>query len=214
VTYEPRLFAVPIQSVIQGDNGQLIRQVWDLLGIHDDAVVLDATYGLGNFWTDVRPAKLIAHDLDPLKGDGVDCRALPEDDASVDVFVLDLPYVIQGGRETSTIPGMLDAYGLNDGPRSKRDLFANHHQAMREARRVLRPGGWLLVKCADAVSSGRRVWLRDFVVDIGRALGFTKYDELVHYSRTGPQPNDDREQKHARRAHSFLVIFHAATTGV
>jgi hypothetical protein len=211
---QQQLFDVPVQSVIVDDNGELIRQAWELLRIPDDAVVLDATYGRGRFWTDVRPVNLIAHDLDPLKGDGVDCRRLPEGDASVDVFVLDLPYVIQGGRETSTIPGMLDAYGLADGPRNEADLFANHHQAMQEAWRVLRPGGWLFVKCADAVSSGRRVWLTDFVSDTGRCLGFTKYDELVHYSSTGPQPIDGREQKHARRAHSFLVVFCAPTTTV
>lgn len=70
------------------DNGEMIRDVVELGYIVPDSdTVLDVTYGLGNWWTCVRPSQLLTHDL---ALDGVDFRHLPEPDSSVDVVVFDL----------------------------------------------------------------------------------------------------------------------------
>ena len=54
---------------------------------------LDATYGLGRFWTKYRPAQLIGVDINPEKSDGLwgpmDFRNLNLQDQAFDVVVFD-----------------------------------------------------------------------------------------------------------------------------
>src|SRR5688572_3505485 len=85
-----------VQSVVHcATNGPLLAaaaQLW----IGPDDLVVDVTYGKGNFWTRYRPGRLVTHDL---ALDGVDFRHLPEAPGSVDVVVFDPPYIPQGGRD-------------------------------------------------------------------------------------------------------------------
>lgn len=194
-----------VQSVVRcQENGPLLAaaaQLW--IGELDS--VLDVTYGRGRFWTKVRPLGLVAHDIHL---DNVDFRHLPEGDATVDVVVFDPPYIAQGGRDTSTVPDFLDAYGLDDVPSTVRELETLIAQGMAEALRVLKPRGRLMVKCMDYVNGGRLVLGHHFVVTTALALGMDQVDEFIHSSGTGPQPPRER-QMHSRRAHSFLCVFQA-----
>lgn len=194
-----------VESVVRTRlNGPLIAVVADLW-INDDDLVVDVTYGRGNFWTVYRPERLVAHDLIV---DGVDFRHLPELDATVDVVVFDPPYIAQGGRETSTVPDMLDRYGLADSPKSVAESQTLIAAGIAEATRVLAPGGRLLVKCMDYVNGGELVLGRHHVVTTALSLGLRQVDEFVHASGCGPQP-EGRRQLHSRRAHSFLCVFRA-----
>lgn len=198
-------FAMPgtVQSVVEcHDNGPLLAaaaQLW----IRPGDLVLDVTYGRGNFWTDYRPDRLVTHDLEL---DGVDFRQLPEADASVDVVIFDPPYIPQGGRETSGIPAFLDRYGLVTVPKTTAELEELIAAGMKEASRVLRPGGRLFVKCMDYICSRQFQAGRHHAVTTALELGLRQVDEFVHYSGLGPQP-PGRRQEHSRRAHSYLCIF-------
>lgn len=198
-------FAMPetVQSVVKSrTNGPLIAaaaQLW----IEDGDRVLDVTYGLGKFWSEYRPEDLTTHDL---ALDGVDFRALPEADQSIDVVVFDPPYIPQGGRETSGEQDFIRRYGLFDGPRNTIDLQALIADGITECFRVLRPGGRLLVKCMDYVNGRRFIQGRHHVVTTAMDLGLQQVDEFVHYSGSGPG-NDDLAQVHSRRVHSFLCVF-------
>ena len=192
-----------VQSVVRSQrNGPLIRAA-AVLWIAAGDVVVDVTYGRGGFWTDYRPATLIAHDI---ATDGVDFRRLPEHDGTVDVVVFDPPYIAQGGRDTSTVPDFLDRYGLTCAPTTTAGIFELVAAGMAEAARVLAPGGRLLVKCMDYVNGGELVLGHHHVVTTALALGLSQVDELVHVSGTGPQP-EGRSQQHSRRAHTFLCVF-------
>lgn len=199
----PLSLAETVQSVVKAQrNGPLIAAA-AVLWIGDDDTVLDMTYGRGLFWTEYRPTTLITHDL---ALDGVDFRSLPEESATVDVVVFDPPYIAQGGRDTSTLPDFLDRYGLVNVPKTTQELDLLIWGGMVEARRVLRPGGRLLVKCMDYINGGRYVQGRHTVVSYAHDLGLVQVDEFVHFSGTGPQPPRPR-QLHSRRAHSFLCVF-------
>lgn len=192
-----------VQSVVQSQrNGPLIAaaaQLW----IRDSDRVVDITYGRGKFWTDYRPTDLTIHDI---ALDGVDFRKLPYEAGAFDVVVFDPPYIAQGGRDTSTLPDFMDRYGLADAPKTVQELDLLVWGGMMEARRVLSPGGRLLVKCMDYVNGGAYVQGRHTVVGYAAGLDLVQVDEFVHYSGTGPQPDRPR-QLHSRRAHSFLCVF-------
>lgn len=194
-----------VQSVVRCQtNGPLLAaaaQLW--IGPND--VVIDVTYGKGNFWTRYRPEHLITHDL---AIDGVDFRQLPEADASVDVVIFDPPYIVTGEATQPSPQQLHDAYGLIGGNYSIPDLKELFAAGMKEGTRVLKPKGRLFVKCMDFVTSGRLVLGHHHVVSTGLALGLEQVDEFIHNSGVGPQP-EGRRQVHSRRAHSFLCIFQA-----
>lgn len=192
-----------IKSVIEARrNGPLLAAAAELwIGATD--LVIDVTYGRGNFWTEYRPVHLVMHDI---ALDGVDFRQLPEADGSVDVVVFDPPYIAQGGRATSTAQEFIARYGLVDAPKSVRESQELIGAGMKEATRVLRRDGRLFVKCMDYVNGGRYVLGRHHVVATALDLGLEQVDEFVHYSGTGPQPSG-RRQFHSRRAHSLLCVF-------
>jgi len=199
-------FSGTVQSVVRArTNGPLIAAA-ATLWIQPDDLVVDATYGRGNFWTRYRPERLVTHDI---ALDGVDLRHLPEADQTVDVVVLDPPYIAQGGRDTSTVPEFLDRYGLDDGPKTPAAIEALVAAGISEAGRVLKPGGRLMVKCMDYISGGKFIGGRHHVVTTALASGFDQVDEFIHVSGLGPQP-PGRRQVHSRRAHSFLCVFRLA----
>ena len=93
-----------VVSARVGDNAELFAQIL-ALHVPTGSLVADVTFGLGAFWKKV-PAgayRVLASDL-ALKPEvrapegfalqsGVDCRALPHKDASLDALVLDPPYM-------------------------------------------------------------------------------------------------------------------------
>ena len=54
--------AVRVTTVVHGHNSDLIASAAQLY-IKPGDVVLDVTYGKGNFWKKYRPENLITHDL-------------------------------------------------------------------------------------------------------------------------------------------------------
>jgi hypothetical protein len=194
--------------VLERRNGPLIAQVAKLW-IKPQDLVLDVTFGRGNFWTHYEPQFFLTHDL---KYDGVDFRELPEDAGSIDVVVLDPPYVSPGGRKTSTIPSFNDAYGLTDSPRTPIESAILMILGMAEGDRVLRPGGRMLVKCCNYITSGKFFDAHYLVTEAARKMGLMKVDEFIHGAGPGPQPKFNldgslRRQVHSRRVHSFLLVF-------
>jgi SAM-dependent methyltransferase len=198
--------AVILSATQWPDNSALIADAHRLGYIR--GVVLDPTYGRGNWWKQVTPEQLITHDI---RLDGVDFRRLPEPACSVDTVTLDPPYIPQGGRNTSTLieangSSFLDRYGLIDVPGNVHELRALIVDGIAEARRVLRPGGHLLVKCMSFVTGGAWTPMPHRLVAAAEALGYVPVDELLHLRRPGPQPRRDR-QLTSRRNYSHLLVF-------
>lgn len=184
------------------NNAALIADVAKLY-IGPDDVVLDPTYGRGNWWKTFTPARLITHDI---RQDGVDFRALPEADDTIDVVAFDPPYVCTGGRDTSTIADFNDRFGLHETPRTPDALADMIATGIKEAARVLRMRGHLLVKCKDYVWSGKFFAGTHFVTCAALDCGLELVDRFEHIGRPGPQPPRDR-QVHARRNLSTLLVF-------
>jgi hypothetical protein len=191
--------------VIRGSNGVLIATIAQL-GYLDGEYVLDVTYGEGKWWTRYRPDVLIEGTKET-----EDFRHRPEDNDSVPVITFDPPYISTGSRETSSVDRFYSAYGLGDlkGWRAIRSLIDD---GLAECARILRPGGWLLVKCMDYVESGHKVWNTFHVYGQAESLGLELVDRFHHLTGGGPQTltnvdGSPRQQKHAREVSSMLLVF-------
>jgi hypothetical protein len=193
----------PVPTVVRGSNGALMAAVARLGYL--PGPVLDLTYGRGLWWTRFRPDELII-------GHG-DFRDRPEVDGSVPVVCFDPPYISTGNRETSSVDEFYDRYGLGDAPgwRQIRQLI---DEGLAECARILKPHGYLLVKCMDYVESGHKIWNTFHVYNEAETLGLRLVDRFIHVptGKGGPQVTTNRdgsprEQKHAREVSSMLLVF-------
>jgi hypothetical protein len=178
------------------DNAEIIEAMFKLKHLRPGFRILDPTFGQGNWWTRVRPRRLVTHDL---AIDGVDFRKLPHRANSFGAVAFDPPYVSPGGRESTNIKKMYDAYGMTGAPTSPEKLQQLINDGLAEMYRVVRPsrldsreepsGGIVLVKCMSYVSSGH-LWLGEFeTIKAAHELGFEVVDQIRHVRKSGgPQP--------------------------
>lgn len=208
-----------LPSVFTGTNADLIAAV---APIYLTGSVLDVTYGAGNWWTRFKPEVFTAHDL--YKLDGVDFRALPEPDASVDTVCYDPPYAI-GGNATAPWTAFQAAYGIGHDRLAAGTAATNRVDRIEElvigglleCLRVART--YVLVKCmesaqghaADSRHSRAKVSLFHDLPHVVKCAaigqGWETYDVIVHHTGTGPGGHNIVVPKRARRNHSYLIVF-------
>lgn len=162
-------------------------------------LVLDATYGGGGFWTDIRPGGLITLDLKPT-GDLVgDFTCLPFTDNVFNTVILDGPYKLGG---TPKLKDFDSRYGI-DTPTRWQDRNSLIKRGIIECIRVARD--YVLVKCQDQVSSGHVRWQTREFADHAEQHGATLVDRFDLAGSRIPQPAG-RSQVHARRNLSTLLV--------
>lgn len=200
-------------------NADLIADCFRLGYLRTEWVTLDATFGRGNWWKKARPTILWAQDLREMPEPwpdvqylaGIDFRHQPWDDDAFDACAFDPPYVCVGGRATTGTPDMHDRYGMTDAPRSPRALQDVIDEGLAECARVTKPGGHLLVKVQDYVSSGS-LWPGTFyTTQRALDLGLVVLDRLEMIGSPRPQP-PGRRQVHARRNLSTLLVLKRPVT--
>lgn len=203
----------PVVSAHTGTNADLIAEVCRLYA-PPGSVIADVTYGRGRFWrkTDLAQCTLLASDI--TAGPGVaavcDFRRLPYRDGSLDVVVLDPPYVHNAGtanphdyRPTTTRYNGHTTAGLYNA-----DIMGLYAGGLAEAFRVLRAeGGTCWVKCKDEVEREVQRWSHIAVYHLAIQAGFCARDLFVLTGTTSPQRWPGRVQHHARKTHSYLWIF-------
>jgi hypothetical protein len=201
----PATNPAPDQPVLAADrwanNAALIADCARLGYLRREWRVLDPTFGRGLWWTEFRPEDLVASDL----ATGVDFRCLPWPEAEFDAVAYDPPYVAPGGRRTTGLPDLFDRYGLVDAPATPALLQEMIDAGLAECARVVRPGGLLLVKCQDYVSSGRLWPGTHHTLCTAFGIGLELVDRLEHIGGVRPQP-PNRRQVHARRNLSTLLV--------
>ena len=182
------------------------------------STVADVTYGKGIFWQNVDPEdyKVIASDIESTK---VDCRKLPYGDETIDCVVLDPPYMEGFYRSQESMLAGSGSYAAfrdsySNGSKSP-ETRPKYHAAVldmyvsagREASRVLRNKGILIVKCQDEVSANKQ-WLTHVeIINEYIANGFYARDLFVVMRRNRPAASRILKQKHARKNHSYFLVF-------
>ena len=199
-----------VLSAYIGGNEAVLPMILDLYVV-PGSTIADVTYGKGVFWRNISADRyrLLATDLQT----GVDCRDLPYADSGIDCVVFDPPYMhTPGGTAHSTQQPFERYYRNNDtGNRTK----AKYHEAVlalyedggKEAYRVLRPRGVMIVKCQDEVCSNRQRFTHVEIIEAYQQLGFVAEDLFVVVRKNRPGVSRTVRQVHARKNHSYFLVF-------
>lgn len=204
-----------INSAYIGGNAEIFRKILEL-HVPTGATVADVTWGKGVFWKSVPKSRynLKATDI----ATGVDCRDLPYADASIECVVLDPPYMeglyrqysdhlAGGGSHAAFRQNYSNGKETKSGPRWHAAVTDLYFKAGREAFRVLRPDGVLVVKCQDEVSANKQ-WLTHVeIINEYERIGFYTKDLFVVVRTNRPSVSRLKKQVHARKNHSYFLIF-------
>lgn len=196
-------------------NSSVFRQILEL-HVPIGSIVADVTYGGGVFWRDVPEGH---YDLRPTDiADGVDCRSLPYHDSTIDCVILDPPYMeglLRDNKEHKSGSGSHAAFRRfysngdekNGGPKWHHAVTDLYFRAGREAYRVLRSNGVLIVKCQDEVSANQQ-WLTHVeIISRFEQYGFYTKDLFVVVRPNRPVVSRLHKQVHARKNHSYFLVF-------
>ena len=175
------------------------------------STVADVTFGKGVFWRHVPPDQyeLLASDIQ----EGIDCRDLPYKDESIDCVVLDPPYMHSPGGTAHEAQTPFEEHYRNNG--SGNQTKSKYHDAVldlyrdagREAYRILRDRGVLIVKCQDEVCSNRQRFTHVEILQMYDEIGFVAEDLFVVMRSNRPGVSRAVRQVHARKNHSYFLVF-------
>ena len=166
--------------------------------------IADVTFGQGVFWKKVD--QLNYHVLPTDIATGINFRNLPYEDECLDVVVLDPPYRYTP-KKNKRFLGIDERYGLQaSAPSRTQGVVKLYVEGMKEAARVLRVGGFLIVKCQDTIQDGANIWVHCDLIREGETLGYACRDLVVVTNAHPPQTRWDR-QRHFRKAHSYFLVF-------
>lgn len=211
-----------VVSAYVGSNAEVFPKVL-ALHVPVGSVVADVTYGKGIFWKNI-PAGLYELKSSDMAM-GVDCCSLPYELGSIDCVVLDPPYMeglfrnsvdqMAGG---GTYAAFRETYSNGEetvgGPKWHAAVVDLYFRAGREAFRVLRDNGILIVKCQDEVSANRQNLTHIEIIDEYEKLGFYTKDLFVVVRPNRPGVSRLKKQVHARKNHSYFIVFVKVPRGV
>lgn len=203
-------------SAYMGGNEDTFPHILDLY-VTPGSRVADVTFGKGVFWRNVPEGQyeLLATDIQS----GVDCRALPYTDETIDCVVLDPPYMHSPGGTAHTVHSAFERHYRNNGTGNR--TTKKYHEAVlelyedagKEAHRVLRERGVLIVKCQDEVCANRQRFTHVEIMQSYERLGFIAEDLFVVVRQNRPGVSRTVRQVHARKNHSYFLVFWKSGSG-
>lgn len=195
-------------SAHTGTNDELFPNVLKLY-VAPGSKVADVTYGKGVFWRRVDTSE---YDFSPsdLKT-GVDCRNLPYEDSSFDCVVFDPPYMHTPGGTAHSSHQNFEQYYQNNAITSNKKyheaVLDLYFQAAREAFRILKDSGIYIVKCQDEVCANKQRLTHVEIINELSEYGFLVEDIFVLVRNNRPGVSRIKQQRHARKNHSYFLVF-------
>ena len=203
-----------VLSTLVAGNAKMFPRILDLY-VNPGSTIADVTYGKGVFWRNVPKGRydVKASDIQT----GVDFRSLPYGNNGIDCVILDPPY-IQGrsiGTTHLSATAFEDYYKNNASVEVKNSNGHKYHEAVldlyrdagKEAYRVLRDRGVLIVKCQDEVCSNRQRFTHVEIMGDYESMGFIAEDLFVVVRSNRPGVSRAIRQVHARKNHSYFLVF-------
>lgn len=225
-------------KVIKSVNYNQHAILRDILDLHcdggKDKIIVDPCYSVGNFYGKFKrpvkerqedgtiiekieefeiPQPTYKFDVNPQVED---CPKIdpwgpwPLEDESVDVVILDPPFVV-GGRDCPSI--------LNGKPNSniigkrfssyypRHEMFESYEHLLSEANRVLKDKGKIIFKTQATISGSINLMTPYYTCMVAEKLGLYILDEFVLISKQRLISGKVKKQQHARKYHSFFYVF-------
>lgn len=164
---------------------------------------VDCTYSRGVFYKKI-PQPLLKFDIAPQHDDVFEASAdnLPLENGSVQSIMFDPPFMpTKSPGNPGKIKERFTSFGSVD------EMLELYRRAIDEFWRVLAVGGILVVKCQDTVSSGKNIFSHFEIEMYARQTGFTQIDLFVLGSKHVLISSKWKTQRHARKNHSFFLVF-------
>jgi hypothetical protein len=200
-------------SAYQGTNDEVFPHVL-ALHVPKGSIVADVTYGKGVFWKgiDITAYDLRATDL----ATGIDCRQLPYSDRTIDCVVFDPPYMHTPGGTAHQNHQNYENYYYNNAISHSSKKYHEavldlYFEGSKEAFRVLKTGGVLIIKCQDEVCANRQRLTHVEIINELIRIGFTVVDLFVVMRNNKPGVSRILKQVHARKNHSYFLVFQKVT---
>jgi SAM-dependent methyltransferase len=205
---EPASTYVPIPSVWDGEDGELLERMLEFYPHGKPKRILDATVNGGRFWRGTK-REVVGLDISITHRPSIvaDNMMMPFRNEVFDVVVYDPPHVPNQGRDNQK--DFNTRFGLGD--RSSKEhgySFAYLYPLfVKEARRVLRPDGVLLCKIADYIHNHRYQWAHLELTQAAIDAGFCACDCIIKI-RKGPIIDPKwAVAHHSRRQHCYWLVF-------
>lgn len=167
---------------------------------------VDPTYSKGNFYKnkpEIEPDKRF--DLYPQDNHTEQANAnnLPLADKEVASIMFDPPFIVGHTKDKPT--GIMGKrfYGF----RYIKDLWQWYDECIIEFNRILIKSGVLIFKCQDTVSSGKNWFSHCHIIQKAEESGFYTKDLFILLAKTRAVGHNHANQKHARKFHSYFIVF-------
>lgn len=173
-----------------------------------DRFDLDATYSTGKMWDGLKTPRL-KFDIEPAfpEVEKADVLSLPLESESIGSAMFDPPFLATTGKslkksgDSNVIAKRFGVYP------NESKLHTMYYGALDELYRVLTPGGLLVFKCQDKVSSGHQYFSHVYVHDYAIETGFYPKDLFILVAKSRLVAKWQRKQQHARKYHCYFWVF-------
>lgn len=199
------LFGQDVIKSISFDEGEILRSIHEL---HcSDWFEVDPCYSIGRFYEDFGiPKPIHKFDINP-QADGViksNANALPFPDHSVNSIMFDPPFLAgenSEGENTGIICSRFSHF------KSITDLWAWYSECISEFRRILKPGGILVFKNQDTVSSGKQYFSHCHIMNLAIRYDMYPKDFFILLAKSRLIGGNHNQQQHARKFHCYYWVF-------
>jgi len=200
------LFGKKIISTISFNEQEIIR---DILYLHSDGHYIDCDpcFSVGNFYKDGLPKPKHIFDKYPQTNDTIEACSdkLPLSDNSVYTVIFDPPFVMGGADHDEISDGSNLISRRFSNFQSWDELKTMYGSSLREFYRILKPGGIVIFKCQDSVSSSKQHFTHCWTMTEAVSVGFYPKDLFILLAKA--RMTDNRAQQHARKYHSYYWVF-------
>lgn len=200
-------------SVYHGRDNEVIPILLDIHCDVADPAILDCTYNTGKMWTGLN-YKVTRMDIEPkFEVDVVgDFTAMPFGDASFDVIAFDPPHLPNAAATPFSMVQQRweEVYGITGQGQGREgdNVSPLFEPFLKEAKRVLVPGGIVIAKISDLVHNHRYQWQQvDYILTV-RKIGMTPCDMMIKCDPNAGNLKSSKWEKvrHFRKCHCYWII--------
>ncbi len=189
--------------MIKSVSDSQLEIIKDIQSLYTGNIQCDVTFSKGAFWKGLdEPSVKFDVCPHPKRPDVLqaDCRNLPMGDNTLESMMYDPPFIVAHGKD-SVIGNRFSSY------KSMKELWNFYDDSLKEFSRVIKKNGHLIVKCQDIVSGGKNHLSHVFICNKAEQYGFENIDLFILTAKHRMKTHNTTVQKHARKYHSYFLVF-------